>query len=418
MKKYLVGGAVRDKLLNRTIKDRDWVVVGSTPEEMQQQGFQSVGKDFPVFLHPTSKEEYALARTERKIGTGYTGFDCFFGEGVTLEEDLSRRDLTINAMAEDDNNSIIDPYNGQADIKSKKLRHVSAAFVEDPLRVLRVARFLARFHDLGFTIADDTNQLMKTLACSGELETLTPERVWTETEKALSEPSPWRYFEALKNSNALKAVFPEVDALFGVPQTKQYHPEVDTGIHIMMSLQAACKLITTEKPAANFRIPILFSVLCHDLGKALTPEHLLPKHHGHEAISTHLTEKLCARLKTPSLVKRLALLAANYHTHSHRAFELKPSTIMRMFESLDLFRRPEILQPFLISCEADAKGRTNFEETPYPQAEYLQDCAEAAQKVEAKPLVDLGFLGEALGEELRKRRIDAIRTIKNSYVQD
>ena len=246
MQTYLVGGAVRDDLLGRPIKDKDWVVVGATPETLLQQGFQSVGKDFPVFLHPQTKEEYALARTERKTGAGYTGFECYFGAEVTLQEDLLRRDLTINALAQDADGNIIDPYGGQADIQNKKLRHVSDAFVEDPLRVLRVARFLARFHHLGFTVADETNQLMKTLAASGELQTLTPERVWAETEKALTEPSPWRYFEALRECNALEVVFPEVDAMFGVPQRKEHHPEVNTGVHVMMTLQAACRLLDQQ----------------------------------------------------------------------------------------------------------------------------------------------------------------------------
>ncbi len=418
MQKYLVGGAVRDQILGLPIKDQDWVVVGATPDELLAQGFQSVGKDFPVFLHPKTKEEYALARTERKSGSGYTGFECFFGAEVTLEDDLLRRDLTINALAQDENGNIIDPYNGQQDIQNKKLRHVSEAFVEDPLRVLRVARFLARFHHMGFSVAEETNELMQKLASSGELETLTPERVWAETEKALTEPSPWRYFEALKDCNALQVVFPEIHALFGVPQRKEYHPEVDTGIHVMMTLQAACNLIQQNTDCNPYRTEILFALLCHDLGKALTPKHILPKHHGHEDVSAHLTEKLCARLKTPNHIKRLALLVAKYHTHCHRAFELKPSTVMRMFESMDLFRRPDTLTAFLLSCEADAKGRTGFEDRDYPQGEYLHECAHAAQQVQAKPLVDLGFRGEALGEELRKRRIDAIRKIKQSFVQE
>ena len=422
MQTYLVGGAVRDNLLGRPIKDKDWVVVGATPETLLQQGFQSVGKDFPVFLHPQTKEEYALARTERKTGAGYTGFECYFGAEVTLQEDLLRRDLTINALAQDADGNIIDPYGGQADIQNKKLRHVSDAFVEDPLRVLRVARFLARFHHLGFTVADETNQLMKTLAASGELQTLTPERVWAETEKALTEPSPWRYFEALRECNALEVVFPEVDAMFGVPQRKEHHPEVDTGVHVMMTLQAACRLLdqqdTNKESRKESRVAVLYSLLCHDLGKALTPQELLPRHHGHEDISAHLANKLSARIKTPNTAKRLALLVAKYHTHCHRALELKPATVMRTFESMDLFRRPEMLALFLLSCEADARGRTGFEDRHYPQREYLEECAKAARAVQAKALVNLGLRGEALGEELRKRRIEAIRQIKHSYVKE
>ncbi len=418
MKVYLVGGAVRDKLLNLPVKDRDWVVVGADPQELQQQGYQSVGKDFPVFLHPTTHEEYALARTERKTGAGYTGFDCYFGKDVSLEDDLSRRDLTINAMAEDDNGEIIDPHGGQHDLQQRLLRHVSEAFVEDPLRVLRVARFLARYDHLGFSIADETMALMQRIADSGELQHLTPERVWTETEKALREPSPWRYFEALRECNALAVVFPELDALFGVPQPAQHHPEIDTGIHVMMTLRAAQQLLQKQEPAIDDEqiIPVLFALICHDLGKGLTPAEKLPSHPGHEDISEHLSKKVCERLKAPNPVKRLSSLVARYHTHCHRAFELKPSTVMRLFEALDLFRRPQTLEPFLLACEADARGRTGFEDRLYNQADYLRDCAQAAKRVEAKELVNLGFKGETLGIELRKRRINAIKTIKNSYI--
>ncbi|MEE2729341.1 MAG: multifunctional CCA addition/repair protein [Pseudomonadota bacterium] len=420
MNVYLVGGAVRDKLLNLPVKDRDWVVVGATPDALLQQGYQSVGKDFPVFLHPTNHEEYALARTERKTAAGYTGFECHFGQEVTLEEDLSRRDLTINAMAEDDKGSIIDPYGGQQDLQNRVLRHVSHAFVEDPLRVLRVARFLARYDRLGFRIADDTLALMQQIAASGELQHLTPERVWVETEKALQEPSPWRYFEALRECNALAVVFPELDTLFGVPQPPQHHPEIDTGVHVMMTLQAALRLMTDRAtPELNEqRIPILFSLLCHDLGKGLTPPEKLPSHPGHEDISEFLSKQVCARLRAPNPVKRLSRLVARYHTHCHRAFELKPSTVMRLFEALDLFRRGETLEGFLLACEADARGRTGFEDRNYHQVDYLRDCAQAARQVEAKELVHLGYKGETLGTELRKRRIDAIRNIKRSYLKD
>lgn len=424
MNVYLVGGAVRDKLLNLPVKDRDWVVVGATPDDLLQQGYQAVGKDFPVFLHPNTHEEYALARTERKTGVGYAGFECHFGKDVSLEEDLSRRDLTINAMAEADDGTLIDPYGGQDDLTDKKLRHVSQAFVEDPLRVLRVARFLARYHHLGFTIADTTLNLMQTIVTSGELSHLTPERIWVETEKALLEPSPWRYFESLRECGALAVILPELDALFGVPQPPLHHPEVDTGLHVMMTLQAAKSLLEhhqneqTKAFDKEQQVAILFSLLCHDFGKGLTPPDKLPSHPGHEDISEHLSKKVCARWRAPNHVKRLSGLVARFHTHCHRAFELKPSTVMRLFEALDCFRRPDTLHLFLIACEADAKGRTGFENRDYNQADYLRDCVQAAATVQAKALVNLGFKGETLGIELRKRRIDAIRNMKQSYVRD
>ncbi|MCK5791013.1 MAG: multifunctional CCA addition/repair protein [Ketobacter sp.] len=427
MNVYLVGGAVRDKLLNLPVKDRDWVVVGATPDELLQQGYQAVGKDFPVFLHPQTHEEYALARTERKTKAGYTGFECHFGQDVTLEQDLSRRDLTINAMAEAGDGTLVDPYGGRQDLEKRTLRHVSQAFVEDPLRVLRVARFLARYHHLGFTVAAETQSLMHTIAVSGELQHLTPERIWVETEKALLEPSPWRYFEVLRECGALAEIFPELDALFGVPQPEQHHPEIDTGLHVMMTLQSATGLLShsgstsetdcTPEFNAEQRVAILFSLLCHDLGKGLTAPDQLPSHPGHEDISEHLSKKVCARWRAPNPVKRLSSLVARYHTHSHRAFELKPSTVMRLLEALDYFRRPETLNLFLTACEADAKGRTGLQDRHYHQADYLRDCAQAASNVQAKALVNLGFKGETLGIELRKRRIDAIRDMKHSYVR-
>lgn len=415
---FLVGGAVRDKLMGMASKDRDWVVVGSSEQAMREQGFQPVGKDFPVFLHPRTHEEYALARTERKSGTGYTGFECYSGQDVTLEQDLSRRDLTINAMAERTDGTLVDPFNGQQDLQQKWLRHVSPAFAEDPLRVLRVARFLARFAHLGFRIAPETNRLMQAIAASGELQTLTPERVWVETAKALTEPSPWRYFEALRECGALTAVFPELDQLYGVPQVAKHHPEIDTGIHVMMTLRAALPLLENAASETADKIAILFALVCHDLGKGLTPQHALPSHHGHEDISEHLADKLCQRLRAPAPVKRLAMLVARFHTHSHRALELKPATVMRLLESLDALRRPDTLSHFLLACEADAKGRTGFEKRDYPQADYLQDCLTAAQRVEVQPLMALGFRGETLGTELRKRRVDAIRAVKQAYLKE
>lgn len=414
MKTYLVGGAVRDKLLNLPIKDRDWVVVGTTPDQMLTLDFQQVGKDFPVFLHPKTHEEYALARTERKQGSGYTGFVCHSGLDVKLEDDLQRRDLTINAIAEDDQGNLYDPFNGQSDLNNRILRHVSDAFSEDPLRVLRVARFLARYAHLGFQIADETLALMRQITDSGELKHLTPERVWQETERALLENSPLAFFTALRECNALSVLFPELEALFGVPQTERYHPEIDTGIHTFMALEKAIELSKELKP--EDALAVRFAVLLHDLGKALTPVFELPAHHGHEALSEHLAKKVCAQYKVPNPVKRLTLLVAKLHTHCHKAFELKPATAMRLFESLDVVRRPETLGLFLIACEADARGRKNLEENPYPQADYLKDAYEELSKVEPKNLINLGFRGEALGQELRKKRIDAIRAVKKHYV--
>lgn len=414
MKTYLVGGAVRDKLLNLPIKDRDWVVVGATPAKMLAQGFQQVGKDFPVFLHPNNHEEYALARTERKQGSGYTGFVCHSGLDVTLEDDLKRRDLTINAIAEDDQGNLFDPFNGQTDLDDRVLRHVSEAFSEDPLRVLRVARFLARYAHLGFRIADETLDLMRNITETGELEHLTPERVWQETERALLEHSPLSYFTALRECNALSILFPELNALFGVPQTERYHPEIDTGIHTFMALEKAIEL--SKALAPDDALAVRFAVLLHDLGKGLTPAFELPAHHGHEALSEHLAKRICIQYKVPNPVKRLTLLVAKLHTHCHKAFELKPATVMRLFESLDVIRRPETLDLFLIACEADARGRKNLEDSPYPQADYLKDAYEELSKVEPKALINLGFRGEALGQELRKKRIDAIRAVKNNYV--
>ena len=415
MKHYLVGGAVRDKLLKLPIKDRDWVVVGAKPKELIEQGFTQVGKDFPVFLHPESKEEYALARTERKQGTGYTGFECYAGQDVTLEDDLKRRDLTINAIAESSDGEVIDPYHGQKDLADKKLRHVSKAFSEDPLRVLRVARFYARYKHLGFAIADETKALMKDIASSGELSDLTPERVWQETESALLENTPTAYFEALRECDALAALFKDLDNLFGVPQPAQHHPEIDTGIHTFMVLEQA--IVLTKNHDSNDKLQVRWSALTHDLGKGKTPPDILPSHHGHEAISEHLTHKLNQQYRVPKLVARMAKLVAKYHTHCHKAFELKPSTVMRLLEALDCFRREDSLSLFLLACEADAKGRTGFENREYAQTDYLIDCFNAAQKINAKDIINMQDLrGSALGKELRKQRINAIRKIKQDYV--
>ncbi len=417
MEIYLVGGAVRDKLLNLPVKDRDWVVVGATPENMLKQGYQQVGKDFPVFLHPDTKEEYALARTERKQGRGYTGFSCYAGEDVTLEDDLRRRDLTINAMAQDTNGDIIDPYDGQKDLVERQLRHVSEAFGEDPLRVLRVARFYARYQHLGFAIADKTLTLMQQMVDSGELEDLTAERVWQETERALLENTPRAYFEALRECGALAVLFPDLNNLYGVPQPEKHHPEIDTGIHTLMVLDQAITL--TRDHSREDQLQVRWAALMHDLGKGKTPADTLPHHYGHEAISEHLVDEVNKRYKVPKPAARLAKLVARYHTHCHKAFELKPATVMRLLESVDAFRRPESLPLFLLACEADARGRTGYEDRNYPQTGYLQDCFNAASRVQAKDILQTRELrGAALGQEIRSQRIAAIRKVKADYVSE
>lgn len=359
MKIYLVGGAVRDQLLNLPVKDRDWVVVGATPETLLQQGYQQVGKDFPVFLHPDTHEEYALARTERKSGSGYTGFTCYAAPDVTLEDDLQRRDLTINAIAYSAKGEYIDPYHGIDDIHAKLLRHVSDAFSEDPLRVLRVARFAARFAPLGFTIAPETMSLMQEMTNSGELNALTAERVWKETEKALHSQAPQVYFEILHQCGALKILFPEINALFGVPAPKKWHPEIDTGIHTMMVLAMASRLTDD--------IAVRFSALCHDLGKGVTPVENWPHHHGHGPAGVPLVEALCQRYRIPNQIRDLAKLAAKYHDHLHRIERMRPSKIIRLFDAIDAWRKPERIDQLAIISEADARGRQGSENLSYPQ---------------------------------------------------
>ena len=403
MKIYLVGGAVRDQLLELPVKDHDWVVVGGTPKIMLEQGYQQVGADFPVFLHPKTKEEYALARTERKKGKGYLGFECYAAPDVSLEDDLKRRDLTINAMASADG-VIFDPYNGQADLKQKVLRHVSDAFSEDPLRVLRVARFAARFHHLGFTVADETTTLMKQLVDAGELQHLAAERVWQESARALSEKSPWIYFEILRSCGALQALFPELDVLFGIPQPEKHHPEIDTGLHSLLSLKAACKL--------SEEIPVRFAALIHDLGKGLTPKKEWPSHKGHERQSLPLVNALCDRLKAPNNVRSLALLAAEYHTHVHRAFELKASTLLKVIRSSDAFRNVEKFEQFLLVCEADSKGRTGFENEIYPQSLYFMSALNAAKAIKPAELIAEGFSGKELGLALQRKQQASIEHLK------
>ena len=404
MQVYLVGGAVRDRLLGRTVHERDWVVVGATPAELERLGYTPVGREFPVFLHPTTHEEHALARLERKVGPGYRGFTTQFSPEVTLEEDLKRRDLTVNAMAQAEDGQIIDPYGGQADLAARQLRHVSDAFVEDPVRILRVARFAARYADLGFRVADETLTLMRRMTDAGEVAALVPERVWQETERALGEPHPQVYFEVLRACGALAVIFPEIDALFGVPQPPRWHPEVDTGVHVMLTLRWAA--------AHNAPATVRFAALTHDLGKARTPRERWPSHHGHEAAGVPLIEALCDRLKVPNAQRELAILTARDHTLVHRALELTPATVLKLFESCDAFRRPERFAELLLACEADARGRTGLENMPYPQAPYLRSLLDAAAAVTLSAQDRAGLAGPAIGEEIRRRRLAAIAPLR------
>lgn len=413
MEIYLVGGAVRDQLLGLPVKDRDWVVVGADAESLLSKGYQQVGKDFPVFLNPNTKEEYALARTERKSGKGYTGFICDFSPNITLEQDLIRRDLTINAMAIDAQGNLQDPYQGKRDLDNRILRHVSPAFSEDPLRVLRVARFAARFHHLGFNIAPETLQLMKNLTQSGELSHLTAERVWLETEKALNEKHPEIYFEVLRQIDALKILFPELDALYGVPNPPQHHPEIDSFVHTMLVLQQAVKL-TEHHPELN-QSAVRFAAICHDLGKALTPKEILPHHYGHEQTGIKPTRHLCKRLKVPSYYQELAELTCEYHTHIHKAFELRPETVMKLFNRFDVWRKPKRFQEFLLVCLADTRGRTGFEMREYPQRDYINALLKAAEKADVQQVIAEGFEKQAIRDELNHRRIQLISEMKKAY---
>ena len=404
MQVYLVGGAVRDRILGHPVVEKDYVVVGATPDQLIAQGFQPVGKDFPVFLHPETKEEYALARTERKSGHGYHGFEFFTAPDVSLEEDLIRRDLTINAMAMDDDGQVIDPYHGLEDLNQKILRHVSDAFIEDPLRVLRVARFAARYHAYGFQVADETLDLMRKLAQSGELNTLTPERVWKETSRALMEEHADIYFDVLRQCGALKVLFSEIDALFGVPQRPEYHPEIDCGIHTLMSLKQACK--------ANYSLDVRYAVLVHDLGKALTPVEELPRHIMHEERGIQPVTEISERLRVPTLTKQLALAVCKEHLKCHQAFTLKAGTLWRLLQRLDVLRRPERVEAFVQACECDARGRLGLENREYPQAKYILEAVNVVRSIKASDL-PADVKGPDIGEMLIQRRIEAIAELKH-----
>ena len=402
MEIFLVGGAVRDRLLGRPVKDRDWVVVGASPAALIARGFKPVGADFPVFLHPDSGEEYALARTERKSGHGYSGFTFHASPEVTLEQDLARRDLTINAMAEDAQGRMHDPYGGQRDLEARLLRHVSPAFVEDPLRVLRVARFAARYAPLGFRVADETLALMRQIVECGEIDHLVPERVWQETRRALAEPRPSAFLRTLRDSGALARLFPELDRLYGVPQRAEFHPEVDTGVHMEMVLDMAARIAPGDD---------LVGWLCwvHDLGKGVTAPELLPRHIGHEEAGVPLVRAMAARLKVPRDYERLGVHLCRHHLSLHQALQLRPSTLVDLFAELDLFRQPERLAPLLLACEADKRGRLGLSESDYPQAAFLREAFAAASSVQARDLDLTGLQGPQIAERLRQERIARVR---------
>lgn len=406
MQIYLVGGAVRDKLLNYPVIERDWVVVGATPEQLLNKGFKKVGKNFPVFLHPDTGEEYALARTERKSGKGYYGFEVFASKEVSLEDDLIRRDLTINAMALDDKEQLFDPYDGYRDLQNKILRHVSPAFSEDPLRVLRVARFAARYHHLGFAIATETKALMKELAESGELKSLTPERVWKETVRALGEKSPQVYFQTLKDCGALTDWFAELDCLWGIPNPEKWHPEIDTGVHTMMVLEQ-CVLLSDDSATR-------FSALCHDLGKGATPKEQWPSHRGHEKMGVPIIEQMGKRLKAPSEYIQLAKMVSEFHLHLHRIEDLKPKTIVKVLEQTDAFRKPERFEQFLIACEADFRGRTGFENKEYPQSSLMRKALIACENISTKAIIDSGYSGQQIGEQIHRQRVSLVKHINDN----
>ena len=402
MKTYRVGGCVRDRLLDLPITDIDWVITGATVEQMKTAGYQSVGKDFPVFLHPKTKQEYALARNERKIGPGYHGFEFNTDPTITIEQDLSRRDLTINAIAEDKHGNLIDPYDGQTDLKNHILRHVSGAFSEDPVRVLRIARFAARFHHLGFKLAPETIQLIRQMGKSGELGTLVAERVWSEMSRALGEQNPSIFFETLRLCNVLNILFPEINTLYGDPQTAKYHPNVDNGVHVMMALENSAKL--------NFDIETRFAVLMQDLGRVTTPMNSLPSHHGHEQHGVKLVKSFCKQWKVPRAHTDLALITNEYHTYVHRAFELKPATLLKLFTKTDVFRKPERFKKMVQACLSDVRGQTHFESNPYPQADFINQLADKLCNADISKVTQSELEGKALGEAIDDLRLDLIKS--------
>ncbi len=411
MKAYLVGGAVRDALLGLPVRERDWVVVGATPEDMSAAGYRPVGKDFPVFLHPQSKEEYALARTERKSGRGYHGFIFHTGEAVTLEQDLERRDLTVNAMAQDADGSLIDPYGGRRDLEARLLRHVSPAFGEDPVRILRVARFAARFAPLGFRVADETIELMRQMVERGEADELVAERVWKETERALSGDGrvedgyrPSVYFQVLHRCGALARVMPELAAQDGVPQRAEYHPEIDTLVHTLMCVDVGARL--------GFPMTVRVAALLHDLGKAATPRQEWPSHRMHDARGLPLVEQFCARLRLPNAQRDLALAVTRDHLLVHRVRELRPGTLLELLERFNAFKRGEFFDQALDACLCDARGRLGHENDEYPPVAYLRAARSAAAELQADAVVKDGFTGPAVGEELRRRRSQRLQAFR------
>jgi tRNA nucleotidyltransferase (CCA-adding enzyme) len=407
MELYLVGGAVRDDLLGRPVTERDWVVVGATPDDLLTRGFRPVGKDFPVFLHPETHDEYALARTERKTGPGYHGFHVHATPEVTLEDDLQRRDLTINAMARDAQGQLIDPYHGARDLEGRWLRHVSPAFAEDPVRILRVARFSARYASLGFRVAPGTLDLMRTMVASGEVDHLVAERVWAETVRALGEPQPTLFIETLRDCGALARIFPELDQLFGVPQPPAHHPEIDTGVHTLMALTQAVRL--------GGDVVTRFAVLVHDLGKGTTPPEEWPRHLGHEERGADEVRAFCQRLRVPNMYRELGALTARYHTHCHRALELRPKTLLNVLQGLDALRKPQRFEQFIVACEADARGRLGMEDRDYPQAMLMRQVYAAAADVQARILVEQGLSGLALAEALRRERLAAVTDGRRNF---
>lgn len=406
MQVYLVGGAVRDELLGLPVSERDWCVVGATPAELESGGYKRVGRDFPVFLHPDTGEEYALARTERKTAAGYHGFQFDTSEKVTIEDDLARRDLTINAMAKDPNGRLVDPFGGARDLEERVLRHVSDAFAEDPVRILRAARFAARFHRLGFRIAPETLALMRSMVAAGEVDALVPDRVWKETETALRGERSRVFFETLRECDALRIVYPELDALFGVPQPERWHPEIDTGLHVMMVLDQAEKL--------SDELEVRFAALVHDLGKGETDADKLPSHPGHEQRGVALIRRLSNRLPVPRGCRELAVIVAEYHTHCHRAFDLRVPTILKVLEGTDAFRRPGRFEQFLITCEADARGRKGLEDRDYLQADLFRGALAAAMAVDTADIA-ARHEPERIPEAIRRARLSALREFRRTF---